>query len=66
MQENPFRRRILEVFSEDSRGNLTFDDFLDLFSVFSESSPRAVKLHFAFKIYGTCNEYVISVLCSLM
>lgn len=51
-QENPFRRRICEVFSEDQCGNLTFDDFLDMFSVFSEMAPLQLKLKYAFRIYG--------------
>ncbi|XGW20988.1 hypothetical protein V3C99_004167 [Haemonchus contortus] len=51
LKENPFRRRICEVFSEDGRGNLTFDDFLDMFSVFSENAPLQLKLKYAFRIY---------------
>ncbi|KAI6182455.1 Calcium and integrin-binding family member 2 [Aphelenchoides bicaudatus] len=51
LRENPFCRRICQVFSEDGCGNLTFDDFLDLFSVFSESAPLKLKLQYAFKIY---------------
>ncbi|KAI6181972.1 Calcium and integrin-binding family member 2 [Aphelenchoides fujianensis] len=51
VQENPFRRRICEVFSEDGCGNLTFDDFLDMFSVFSETAPLHLKLKYAFRIY---------------
>jgi len=51
LRENPFRRRICEVFSEDGIGNLTFDDFLDLFSVFSEMAPLDLKLKYAFKVY---------------
>ena len=31
---------------------MTFDDFLDMFSVFSEAAPRDVKVVYAFKIYG--------------
>ncbi|VVD02510.1 unnamed protein product [Leptidea sinapis] len=42
-QENPFRRRICQVFSHDGSGNLTFEDFLDMMSVFSESAPRDIK-----------------------
>ncbi|CAP24598.1 Protein CBR-CALM-1 [Caenorhabditis briggsae] len=49
--ENPFKRRICEVFSEDGRGNLSFDDFLDMFSVFSEMAPLQLKLKYAFRIY---------------
>ena len=43
------------MFSEDGDGNMTFDDFLDMFSVFSESAPRDIKAVYAFKIYGTNN-----------
>jgi len=51
LKENPFRRRICQVFSEDGCGNLTFDDFLDMFSVFSEMAPLQLKLKYAFRIY---------------
>lgn len=51
-KENPFKKRICEVFSGDASGNLTFEDFLDLMSVFSEHAPRDIKLFYAFKIYG--------------
>ncbi len=53
-QENPFRKRICRVFSSDDSGNLTFDEFLLLFSVFSEKAPREMKVHYAFQIYGKC------------
>jgi hypothetical protein len=52
LQENPFRERICQVFSRDGKGNLTFEDFLDLLSVFSEQAPRDIKVFYAFKIYG--------------
>ena len=61
LQENPFRRRICEVFSEDGSGNLTFDDFLGMFSVFSEASPRDLKTRYAFKIYGRLTHYDIHI-----
>lgn len=51
-QDNPFRQRIAEVFSEDGEGNMTLDDFLDMFSVLSEMAPRDLKAYYAFKIYG--------------
>jgi Ca2+-binding EF-hand superfamily protein len=41
------------VFSEDGCGNLTFDDFLDMFSVLSEMAPLELKLKYAFRVYGT-------------
>ena len=31
---------------------MSFDDFLDMFSVFSEAAPRDIKAVYAFKIYG--------------
>lgn len=51
-KENPFKKRICQAFSGDETGNLTFEDFLDLMSVFSEHAPRDIKLFYAFKIYG--------------
>lgn len=51
-QENPFRNRIVESFSEDGQGNLSFNDFVDMFSVLSEMAPRELKAIYAFKIYG--------------
>ncbi|KAK7467975.1 hypothetical protein BaRGS_00036818 [Batillaria attramentaria] len=50
LKENPFRDRICEVFSE-ADGQMTFEEFLDMFSVFSESAPRDIKAVYAFKIY---------------
>lgn len=52
LRENPFKRRICEAFSRDGLGNLAFEDFLDLLSVFSEHCPRDIKVFYAFKIYG--------------
>ncbi|XP_032804089.1 calcium and integrin-binding family member 2-like isoform X2 [Petromyzon marinus] len=52
LKENPFRQRILEVFSEDGQGNMSFSDFVDMFSAFSETAPRELKVYYAFKIYG--------------
>lgn len=51
-QDNPFRQRIAQVFSEHGDGNMTLDDFLDMFSVLSEMAPRDLKAYYAFKIYG--------------
>ncbi|GMR53601.1 hypothetical protein PMAYCL1PPCAC_23796, partial [Pristionchus mayeri] len=51
LKENPFRRRICEVFSEDGTANLSFDSFLDMFSVLSEMAPLQLKLKYAFRIY---------------
>ncbi|XP_072516302.1 calcium and integrin-binding family member 2-like [Salminus brasiliensis] len=51
LKENPFRQRIVETFSEDGKGNLTFNDFVDMFSVLSEMAPLELKTIYAFKIY---------------
>ena len=37
MQVNPFKDRICKVFSSSKDGELTFEDFLDMMSVFSEN-----------------------------
>lgn len=42
----------METFSEDGRGNLSFNDFVDMFSALCETSPRELKTIYAFKIYG--------------
>ena len=55
IQVNPFRDRICEVFSSSGDGNLTFEDFLDMMSVFSENAPKNVKVEYAFRIYGECS-----------
>lgn len=42
----------METFSEDGQGNLSFSDFIDMFSALCEASPRELKTIYAFKIYG--------------
>uniref|UniRef100_A0A8D2IXN2 Calcium and integrin binding family member 3 n=1 Tax=Varanus komodoensis TaxID=61221 RepID=A0A8D2IXN2_VARKO len=56
LKDNPFRQRIAEVFSEDGEGNMTLDDFLDMFSVMSEMAPRELKAYYAFRIYDFNND----------
>ncbi|CAG0886255.1 unnamed protein product [Cyprideis torosa] len=51
IQENPFRRRICQVFSSSGTGDMTFEDFLDMLNVMSEAAPRDIKVHFAFRIF---------------
>lgn len=53
-QDNPFRQRIAQVFSQDGDGHMTLENFLDMFSVMSEMAPRDLKAYYAFKIYGAC------------
>lgn len=52
LQVNPFRDRICQVFSSTKDGNMTFEDFLDMMSVFSDNAPKNVKVEYAFRIYG--------------
>ncbi|CAG5112370.1 Oidioi.mRNA.OKI2018_I69.chr2.g6591.t1.cds [Oikopleura dioica] len=61
LRENPFAERILEVFSEDSSGHITFNNFVDMFNVFSEHAPRDLKAFYAFKIYDMDNDGYISM-----
>uniref|UniRef100_A0A3Q4GCR8 Calcium and integrin binding 1 (calmyrin) n=2 Tax=Pseudocrenilabrinae TaxID=318546 RepID=A0A3Q4GCR8_NEOBR len=52
-QSNPFKERICQVFStsEQKDGSLTFEDFLDLLSAFSDSATLEIKSHYAFRIF---------------
>lgn len=49
---NPFGDRICKVFSSSRDGDCTFEDFLDMMSVFSENAPKLVKAEHAFRIFG--------------
>jgi len=51
LKVNPFRDRICKVFSSSKDGDMTFEDFLDMMSTFSESAPKSVKVEYAFRIY---------------
>lgn len=52
LQVNPFGDRICHVFSSSHDGHCTFEDFLDMMSVFSDGAPKAVKAEHAFRIFG--------------
>eukprot|EP00118_Oscarella_pearsei_P009074 m.49939 g.49939 ORF g.49939 m.49939 type:complete len:197 (+) comp34048_c0_seq5:150-740(+) len=56
---NPLGRRMCQVFSGSGKGNLAFEDFLDMMSVFSEDAPKSVKIEWAFKIYDFNNDDLI-------
>lgn len=49
---NPFGERICKIFSSSRDGDCTFEDFLDMMSVFSEAAPKSVKAEHAFRIFG--------------
>ncbi|XP_077991138.1 calcium and integrin-binding family member 2-like [Glandiceps talaboti] len=51
MRVNPFKDRICKVFSSSGDGDQTFEDFLDMMSVFSDNAPKSVKAEYAFRIY---------------
>ncbi|NWI18117.1 CIB1 protein, partial [Crypturellus soui] len=52
-QANPFQHRICRVFSTaaDGSDSLSFEDFLDMLSVFSDAATSEIKSHYAFRIF---------------
>lgn len=60
LKVNPFSERICEVFSSSGDGRISFEDFLDFVSVFSETASRGVKIEYAFRIYDFNNDGLIS------
>lgn len=66
---NPFGERICKIFSSSQDGDCTFEDFLDMMSVFSEMAPKSVKAEHAFRIFGKSYEllkYISSVIKLLL
>ncbi|XP_055489006.1 calcium and integrin-binding family member 2-like isoform X1 [Leucoraja erinacea] len=51
LKENPFHQKILQVFSEDDQGFMTFNEFLNMFSALSNLASNNLKAYYAFKIY---------------
>lgn len=51
LKVNPFKDRIVKVFSSSGDESLTFEDFLDMMSVFSDHAPLSIKIEYAFRIY---------------
>ncbi|NXI39246.1 CIB1 protein, partial [Galbula dea] len=49
----PFQHRICRVFSTSDSGDdsMSFEDFLDMLSVFSNSATSDIKSHYAFRIF---------------
>jgi len=54
-RDNAFGERILQVFS-DGQEDMSFEDFLDMASVFSEGATRDVKSSYAFRMYDFDND----------
>jgi Ca2+-binding EF-hand superfamily protein len=51
LKNNPFTPRLVDIFSERGDEHLTFDEFVDLFSVFSSRAPKDEKIKVAFRMY---------------
>ena len=49
-EANPFRDRLFKVFSTDEE--MSFDDYLNMMSVFSDTAPASIKCRYAFEIYS--------------
>lgn len=62
LRVNPFGDRICKVFSSSQDGDCTFEDFLDMMSVFSNAAPKAVKAEHAFRIFGKYMKFLINYL----
>lgn len=66
LRVNPFGDRICKIFSSSNDGDCTFEDFLDMMSVFSDACPKPVKAEHAFRIFGMLNiEFGIDFLFEL-
>ncbi|KAK7100069.1 calcium and integrin-binding protein 1-like [Littorina saxatilis] len=59
LKVNPFKDQIMKVFSSSGDG-MTFEDFLDMMSVFSDDAPKAVKVEYAFRIYDFDGDDMLS------
>lgn len=56
LRNNPFRERLCEIFStepmgSETWGDLSFDEFVDLYNVMSPRATKEVKTQAAFRIY---------------
>lgn len=58
---NPFGDRLCQVFSSSQDGDCTFEDFLDMMSVFSPMAPADVKAEHIFRIFGKENGIVFDL-----
>ncbi|XP_055376965.1 calcium and integrin-binding protein 1-like [Condylostylus longicornis] len=61
LRVNPFGDRICKVFSSSNDGDCTFEDFLDMMSVFSDACPKSVKAEHAFRIYDFDGDDMLGV-----
>lgn len=61
LRVNPFGDRICKVFSSSQDGDCTFEDFLDMMSVFSDAAPKGVKAEHAFRIFDFDGDDMLGV-----
>ncbi|KAK6618888.1 hypothetical protein RUM44_003269 [Polyplax serrata] len=61
LKVNPFGDRICQVFSSSQDGDCTFEDFLDMMSVFSDAAPKTVKAEHAFRIFDFDGDDMLGV-----
>ncbi|NXP53658.1 CIB1 protein, partial [Heliornis fulica] len=62
LRANPFQHRICHVFSTSGLGDdsMSFEDFLDMLSVFSDSATFEVKSNYAFRIFDFDDDGTLS------
>lgn len=56
---NPLKDRIIKVFSTQET-DITFDNFLDMMSIFSNEAPLKVKTFYAFRIFDFDDDNMLS------
>uniref|UniRef100_A0A8D8YQY5 Calcium and integrin-binding protein 1 n=1 Tax=Cacopsylla melanoneura TaxID=428564 RepID=A0A8D8YQY5_9HEMI len=61
LRVNPFGDRICVIFSSSRDGDCTFEDFLDMMSVLSETAPKPVKAEHAFRIFDFDGDDMLGV-----
>ncbi|XP_044743910.1 calcium and integrin-binding protein 1-like [Chrysoperla carnea] len=61
LKVNPFGDRICHIFSSSHDGDCTFEDFLDMMSVFSDNAPKAVKAEHAFRLFDFDGDDMLGV-----
>ncbi|XP_015913286.1 calcium and integrin-binding protein 1 [Parasteatoda tepidariorum] len=60
LQVNPFKDRLIYLFTDPTSRCMSFEDYLDMMSVFSERAPISLKAEYAFKIYDFDDDDLLS------
>eukprot|EP00092_Neocalanus_flemingeri_P025305 GFUD01027437.1.p1 GENE.GFUD01027437.1~~GFUD01027437.1.p1 ORF type:complete len:170 (-),score=54.68 GFUD01027437.1:94-603(-) len=60
LKQNPLVQRVIDIFDEDSSGEVDFKEFLQGVSQFSVKGDNEAKLKFAFRVYDLDNDGFIS------